>query len=66
MRAQAVRDMALQAQQVVVLTESSKFTSPARNPLNLKNGISTVITDSNIPASCKEELIKEGITLITC
>lgn len=66
MRAQAVRDMALQTQQVVVLTESSKFTSPARNPLNLKNGISTVITDSNIPASCKEELIKEGITLITC
>ena len=66
LRAQAVRDMALQAQQVIVLTESSKFTSPARNPLNLKNGISTVITDHHIPSSCKEELQKESITLIEC
>ena len=66
LRAQAVRDMALQAQQVIVLTESSKFTSPARNPLNLKNGISTVITDHHIPSPCKEELQKESITLIEC
>ena len=66
LRAQAVRDMALQAQHVIVLTESSKFTSPARNPLNLKNGISTVITDKNIPSSCKEELKNKGITLIEC
>ena len=65
-RAQAVRDMALSAQEVIVLSESSKFTNPSHNPLNLKNGICAVITDHNIPSDAKKSLETDGIKLITC
>ena len=45
MRAQAVRDMALQAEYVIVLTESENFSKHSVVPLNLKDGVKMVITD---------------------
>ena len=45
MRAQAVRDMARQADNVIVLTESDKFAKNSIVPLNLKTPIKAVITD---------------------
>ena len=64
MRAQAVRDMAGQASQVIVLTESSKFHKHGVVPLNLKDQIKTVITDALIPDTMKTELEGKGIHLI--
>lgn len=66
LRAQAVRDMALQADEVIVLTESGKFSARGHNPLNLKNGVSTVITDTDIPEEIITSLQNEKIRLITC
>lgn len=63
-RAQAVRDMALQAQEVIVLTESEKFSTAGNNPLNLKNGISCVITDADIPSQFIKTLKDKGITVV--
>lgn len=64
MRAQAVRDMSRQASQVIVLTESEKFHKHGIVPLNLKDGIQTLITDNNIPDTVRAELMKHGIELI--
>ena len=61
MRAQAVRDMALQAGQVVVLTESDKFSKHGIVPLNLKEQVKTVITDDQISEASKSELESKGI-----
>ena len=65
MRAQAVRDMASQADQVVVLTESDKFSRRGVVPLNLKDKIQTVITDCHIDASYMQELQNKKIQVIT-
>ena len=65
MRAQAVRDMAHQADQVIVLTESEKFSRHSTVPLNLKDQIRTVITDPNIPEQTAEELDSRGIEILT-
>lgn len=56
LRAQAVRDMARQADRVIVLTESEKFQKHGVVPLNLSNGISMVITDSQIDSESVKEL----------
>lgn len=64
MRAQAVRDMALAAEQVIVLTESQKFSGHSAVPLNLKNKIHTVITDPLIDPSIVKELASAGIKVI--
>ena len=64
MRAQAVRDMARQAEQVVVLTESEKFLKHSVVPLNLKDGIKLVITDNNIKETIKAELESKQIQVI--
>ena len=48
MRAQAVRDMAVQASEVIVLTESEKFGQHGIVPLNIPDKISKVITDEGI------------------
>lgn len=56
MRAQAVRDMARQAEHIVILTESEKFTRHGIVPLNLRNYPRTVITDSQIPQATIHEL----------
>lgn len=65
MRAQAVRDMALQADQVVVLTESEKFSRHGIIPLNLKDHVKMVITDQKIQDQIITELSNHNIRVIT-
>ena len=65
MRAQAVRDMARQTEQVIVLTESSKFSKRGIVPLNLKDKVQTVITDSQIDAAHMQEFESRKIEVIT-
>lgn len=64
MRAQAVRDMARQAGQVIVLTESDKFSRHGVVPLNLKERVKAVITDCFIPDVVREELERKDIRVI--
>ncbi len=64
MRAQAVRDMAKQAGQVVVLTESDKFLKHGSVPLNLKDKVKTVITDKGIDAQTRIALEGEGMEVV--
>lgn len=64
MRAQAVRDMAHQAEQVVVLSESEKFTKRGIVPLNLKVAISIVITDDRIHPNMLTDLQSRQIQVI--
>lgn len=65
MRAQAVRDMSHQAEQIIVLTESDKFSKRGVVPLNLKDKIKTVITDHSIDSSYVQELNNQNIQVIT-
>jgi DeoR/GlpR family transcriptional regulator of sugar metabolism len=65
MRAQAVQDMAAQAEKVVVLTESEKFNRHGTVPLNLKNGVSQVITDASIQPEAAEALRSAGVEITT-
>lgn len=65
MRAQAVRDMSHQAEQVIVLTESDKFSKRGVVPLNLKDKVKTVITDGQIDNSSIQELESHHIQVIT-
>ena len=65
MRAQAVRDMAEQAEHIIVLTESEKFNSHGVVPLQLKERIDTIITDDHIPEDIKTHLLSENKTLLT-
>lgn len=65
MRAQAVRDMACQAEHIVILTESEKFTRHGIVPLNLRDYPRTVITDSRISKETVEELNHEQVEVIT-
>lgn len=68
LRAQAVRDMALQAENVTVLTESSKFFAGGTLPLNIQTGELgaklSLITDSALPEGIPEALGRMGIELI--
>ena len=64
MRAQAVRDMARQAEEVIVLTESEKFSKRGIVPLNLKDQVKAVITDSEIDSFYEAELISKRIQVI--
>lgn len=64
LRAQAVRDMALQAEQVIVLTESEKFSQRGTVPLNLRGGVSTVITDGQVPEGACDALRGVGTELL--
>lgn len=61
LRAQAVRDMALQCEQAIVLTESEKFASRGTVPLNLKGGVKMVITDDKIDPQAAAVLRSQGI-----
>ena len=65
MRAQAVRDMARQADQVIVLTESEKFARHGTVPLNLKEQVRTLITDQMIDEKTLSELQVCGIEVLT-
>ena len=61
LRAQAVRDMAKQCEQVIVLTESEKFSSRGTVPLQISEEIKRVITDARIDPKVSEILRGEGI-----
>ena len=65
LRAQAVRDMAGQAEQVIVLTESEKFGIRGTVPLNLKNQIKMVITDDRLDPRTAQLLCDQGIEINT-
>lgn len=65
MRAQAVRDMARQAEHIVVLTESEKFSRHGVVPLNLRDYLRTVITDDQIPQATVDGLRECQIEVIT-
>ena len=60
----AVRDMARQAEEVIVLTESEKFSKRGIVPLNLKDQVKAVITDSEIDSFYEAELISKRIQVI--
>lgn len=64
MRAQAVRDMARQAEEVIVLTESEKFSKRGIVPLNLKDQVKAVITDNEIDTFYEAELMSKRIQVI--
>jgi len=64
-RAEAVRDMARQASQVIVLTESQKFSQKGTVALLPAKQVSTVVTDSAIPAETKSALEENGTGVVT-
>lgn len=64
MRAQAVGDMARQAEHIIILTESEKFARHGIVPVNLRDYPRTVITDNQLPAEVRDELNRCRIELI--
>lgn len=65
LRVQAVRDMAHQAEEVIILTESDKFSRRGAVPLNIRGQIKTVITDGKLDAESRAQLQKSGTAVIT-
>jgi DeoR/GlpR family transcriptional regulator of sugar metabolism len=65
LRAQAVRDMASQAERVIVLTESNKFFRRGVVTLQLADQIKTIITDTGIPDEARQNLEVGGIEVFT-
>lgn len=61
LRVQAVRDMAEHAEQVVVVTESRKFTQRGVVPMGITDRIRTVVTDNCIRPEAEEALGRSGI-----
>ena len=64
LRAEAVRDMAEQAEEVVVLTESEKFARRGVVPLHVDDKIRTIVSDGNIPADVRRELEARGVEIL--
>ena len=62
--AQAVRDMACACKEMVVLTESEKFSTVGTVLINIKAQPRIVITDANIPAQAEETLVMQGIQVL--
>lgn len=65
MRAQAVRDMAAQAEHVAVLTESSKFTRHGVVPLQLGGAVDLLVTDEGVPDEVRQALEAGGVKILT-
>jgi DeoR/GlpR family transcriptional regulator of sugar metabolism len=65
LRAQAVRDMASQAEKVIVLTESNKFFRHGVVSLQLAGQIKAIITDTGIPDEARQDLVRCGIEVFT-
>ena len=63
LRAQAVRDMALQAENIIVLTESEKFEKHGTVPLNISGLVSHIFTDSGIPDTIEDYLINQSVKI---
>ena len=61
LRVQAVRDMAEQAAEVVVVTVSDKFDRTSTVPLNVPRGVRAVITDGAIRPEAEEMLSRANI-----
>ena len=61
LRVQAVRDMAEQAEKVIVVTESSKFDRASTVPLALAGGVYGVITDGLIRPETEEMMNRANI-----
>ncbi len=64
LRAQAVRDMACQAERVAVLAESEKFAKNGVVPFNLKDKIKVIITDRHLNLEKKDALRGAGFELM--
>ena len=64
MRAEAVRDMAKQADKVIIVTESSKFNT--RGPVSLlpAQDVYAIISDTHIPLDKEEYLITQNVKVI--
>lgn len=65
LRAQAVHDMACRAEEVIVVTESEKFSQRGVVPLDLAGRPVTVVTDSDIEPQRRAELESAGVEVIT-
>lgn len=63
LRSEIVRDMAKQAREVIILTESEKFTKQGLVPLLPFSSVSAVFTDNLIPPEKETFLSKQGIKL---
>lgn len=63
LRAEAVRAMARQAREVVVLTESSKFPRQGAVQLLPATGVSRVVTDNHLPVPMQNHLAEAGIAV---
>lgn len=64
LRAEAVRDMARQAESVVVLTESEKFSRRGTVPLRLGSAVTCVVTDPDVPADARAALEAAGAEVV--
>ncbi len=64
MRTEAVRDMALQANKVIIVTDSIKFKQTGVVPLINSEFISVVVTDDEIDLDIKKDLEAKGIQVI--
>jgi DeoR/GlpR family transcriptional regulator of sugar metabolism len=64
LRSETVRDMAKQAERVIILTESEKFSKRGLVPLLPCNRINMVITDEAMPAEKEQLLGEQGISLL--
>ena len=63
MRAEAVRAMATNADRVIILTESKKFSQTGVVPLLPYNRINTIYTDDKILSGTKDFLIQKNIAV---
>ena len=64
LRAQAVRDMAKQADHIIVLTESRKFLTHGTVPINVDDRVSMVITDPALSSEAMSALRKRSVRVI--
>lgn len=64
MRSEAVKDMAKQASNVIVVTDSVKFQQKGVVSLLDTKKVSYVYTDSNIPEDAEEYLVENNIKVI--
>ena len=61
MRSETVRDMAQQANHVIVVTESTKFSQKGLVQLIDTDHIHMVVSDDRIPEECEQYLTEQGV-----
>ena len=64
MRAQAVKDMAKQAENIIVLADHTKYEKHGTVPLNFDGKKATIITDTDLDESKRKQIISSGYKLI--